>query len=208
MKFVDLSTRNFELLTVTHSVSKDGVGLAVGVEFHGHEKDICYFAMPTLKYGSILKSSDLGQDYNELLRADTHWNPPFSVPFSGATPTDELVKGSGLFGWINLDIEALSLCQCHSSVSKVNCKIELTTQLPGLTFFVAALDVERVQLVFGPQATTQIAHRMIVGGPTMLPLRIGEAWAGSPPGCFAMFCDKPGALLDNVTFDFDDVVCG
>lgn len=207
-RFNDAANLNFQLLTVTCTISPSAQSLNLGLEFHGVRDDICYCAIPTLKYGTTMSVHDLGQDINEQLRADTHWNPPFSVPFTGASPATELVPKSGLFGWINLDIEALSLCQCHGSVSKVNCKIELTTQLPGLTFFVAALDVERVQLVFGPQATTQVAHRMVVGGPTMLPLRRGETWAGSPPGCFSMFCDKPGALLDNVTFDFDDVICG
>jgi hypothetical protein len=178
------------------------------LEVHGIQRDISYLAIPTVKYGENILVNDLGQDVNELLRADTHWNPDFSVPFSGTSPPEQLVRGSGLHGWGNLDLEALSLCQCHSSVSKVNCKIELTTQLPTLTFFVAALDVERVQLVFGPQATTQVANVMVVGGPAMLPLRTGEPWAGSPPGCFAMFCDRPRALLNIVTFDFDDVICG
>jgi hypothetical protein len=203
---------NYQLLTVSHPVHKQTTALALGVEFHGAKGDITYLATPTLKFGGLMLAADLGQNRSEFLRADTHWNPPSLVPFASTSPAQPLPNTTGqdnpgLFGWSNLDLEALSLCQCHSSVSKVNCKIELTTETPGLRFFVAALDEARVQLVFGPQQTTQVKNQMIVGGPAMLPLRTGEPWAGSPPGCFSMFCDRPNAAIANVTFDFDDVLC-
>jgi hypothetical protein len=108
-------TRDFQFLFVNHHVGLNANRLHVGLEVHGIQRDISYLAIPTVKYGENILVNDLGQDVNELLRADTHWNPDFSVPFSGTSPPEQLVRGSGLHGWGNLDLEALSLCQCHSS---------------------------------------------------------------------------------------------
>lgn len=207
--FTDAANNNYQFVTVTLTVSPSCTALTAGVEWATAIGDIIYLATPTLKYGQGMTSDDLGQPFNEYIPADTHWNPPFSVPFSGTFPATEMITGSGLYGWPGVDIEAVSQCQCHSSVRYVRAKIESHCHDVNQVIFVAGMKgdmVSSVPLTFGLQAATQIVDKEIDTNMEFVPMKTGPSNFGSPPGCIAIFGNLPSTVINALTFDFDDVI--
>jgi len=212
--YVDADNNNYQFLIVEKVIDKNAPSLEFGLFLGGAIGDIVYWGIPTLKYGSGMQPQDLGQPHNEVVIANTHWNPPCTVPFGASSPVapvpvwpaTEITPGSLLYGFNDIDIEAISYGQCHGSVRKVNCKIEYQSPVVNSICFIAAFDVPAVALTFGPQAATQVANLSFPTNMTWLPLVTGQASAGAPPGTFCMFSNITGVEISNITFDFDDVM--
>lgn len=207
--FVDAANNNYEFVSVTQTISFNATSCDFGLSTSGNAGEIYYFGIPTLKYGSGMSANDLGQMPNEHIHANAHWNPPSLVPLAKTFPASELIAGSGLYGWAGLDIEALSYGQCHSSIRKVNAKIESTCATVNQIIFVGAMKgdlVASVPLTFGLQTYTQIAGKEIDSNMNMVPLRVGPSSYGSPPGCFVIFGNLASTVITALTFDFDDVM--
>lgn len=204
--FSDPEFGGYEMQQIAQRIHPDCTTLHMGIETHGEVGDVIYFAMPKASAGSVLSSDDLGDEDGELIIAETHFNPPCLAPFSnGLFPSDEIISGSGLYGFSDIDLQGISYCQVHGSVSSVAVKVEFTSSLVGQTVFAAALDIPNVQLTFGPQATTQVANVMFSTDDSMMPLKCAQPSAGGAPGCFAFFSSIRGGYFSNATFDFGSV---
>jgi hypothetical protein len=212
--YVNSATNNYEFRdNDAYTVNPNATSLTVTFDFAGSVGDIVYVGTPTLKYGCGMTPDCLGQPRQEIIAPDNmnHWNPPSLTPFTNSWPTTPLFPGTSLYGFVDLDIEALSWGQCHSSIREVHAKIELTTTFKGEIFFSTAFNPDGAtqadaKLVFGPQQTTQDSGIMITSGPSFLPLRPGTAAGGSQPGCIAIFGVIPGHHIQYATFDMDKVM--
>jgi hypothetical protein len=208
--FVDANNNNYQFQSVTARVSLTASSLTINVLVPGAIGDIIYLGIPTMKFGTFMTVNDLGQNPHELIVANSHWNPPCTVPFTKSFPATQIgTGGTGLYGWSGIDIEAIGLGQAHNSLSKMNCKIECQSPTVGLQFFVGAMAgdvVPSVPLTFGPQTHIQVANNIMATSMTWCPLRVGPSSFGSPPGTFAFFTGNPGGAVTQVTFDFDDVM--
>lgn len=205
--YVNAATNNYQLLTVTATISSTTNFLEIGFVFSGSTNDICYVAIPTLKIGTLMLQSDLGQPFQEVVVADTHWNPPILTPFAGVTwPGGQIVPSSGLYGWTDIDLEAISYGQVHNSIRKANAKIEFVGNTVGMLCFVGYLDIAAVQLTFGLQCVIAAAGITNCTNMSWVPLARGNSTTNTPSGCFCMFSATPSGGFTNITFDFDDVM--
>lgn len=200
---------SWQFVTVTAAIAANTTFLDIGGELPGSNGDIVYFGLPTLKRGSLMLQSDLGQPQNEHIVAKTHWNPPTTVPLTQDFPATAMGTIPGLYGYAGLDIEALSFGQCHDTVQKVNCKIEAQSPTVGLEVFMGAMEgdlIPSVPLTFGPQTHIQVANVIQATSMTWCPLRVGPSNYDSPQGCFVFFTGHSAGVLTQATFDFDDVM--
>jgi hypothetical protein len=203
------SVSGWQFVTVWADIAIDTTFVEFGFNVSGAANTVARFALPTIKFGSVMFVADLGQPRHEIIESKTHWNPPSTVPLSFTLPATELITGSGLYGFPGLDIEALSFGQAHNTLAKVNAKIEANCAAASTILFVAAMEgdlVPSVPLVFGQQITSQIAGKEIDTSMTWLPLRAGPSNYNSPEGCFVIFGSPTGAVVNTLTFDFDDVM--
>jgi len=204
--FTDPIYHGYEMGQVSQVIHPDCTVLHIGIEIHGASGDVIYFALPKACPGSSLTANDLGDEDGEMIVVETHFNPPSLAPCAMTFPSDEMIPGSGLYGFTDLDLQGLSYCQMHGSVSAVTAKLEFTSPIVGQTVFAAALDVPNVQLTFGPQCATQVANVMYSSDDSMMPLKLGQPSAGNAPGCFAFFSSIRGGYFSNATFDFGSVI--
>ncbi len=202
-------TAGYQFATVTADIDINTTFVEFGFGFTGAINSVAYIGRPTVKYGSAMRVTDLGQPRHEIIVARRHHNPPSMIPLVITFPPTEIAPGAGLYGYYGLDLEALGFGQVHNSVSKVNAKIETTCPAVGTIVFVCAMDGEisaSVDLVFGPQTRTIVANQEVDTSMTWLPLRKGPSNYGSPPGCFAIVGIPASGVIRTLTFDFDDVM--
>lgn len=184
----------FQYLSVTATINPTATAFGVWLECLGAVGDVYYVGIPTAVIGSTLCREACGQPDNDLMRPVTHWNPPLLTPLKVSFPATAYPGAPGLYGWSGIDLEAISLGQCHKSVSMVKAKIEWQTSTVGAYIFTGSkLDYS---LVFGPQAATQVSGINCVGQ-GWLPL--------ADDGTFTLFSGTPSLAPTAGTFDFDCV---
>lgn len=201
---------HYEFLTVTQQVSMSATGLFMGIHTVGSGGDVLYVATPTCKYGGLMTIDDLGQNYQERIIATAHWNPPCFVPLTTSLPAAQMISGVGLWGWPGLDIEALSLCECHNSVSKIGIQAEYGSSSSGARLFIACMKgdmVPSVPLTFGLECTPFSTNPSlaVAASMNMVPLAIGPSNHASPQGVFTIFGSIASQNV-NLTLDFCDVI--
>jgi len=201
--FSDPVYGGYQLEQVAQVISPLCTSLQIGIETDGVIGDIFYVANPTAIPGSSIADWQIGNDDQEIIYADTHFNAPSLVPWTGTMPTTALISGSGLYGYTELDIEGLTFGQVHGSVRAVTTKLELTTPTVDQTMFLSPLNVPEIALTFGPQCNTEAANIMDASISSM-PLKPGTT--APAPGCFAMFTNVSGGSISSATVDFTDVI--
>lgn len=201
---------HYEFLSVTQSISSSTTTLGMGLQIAGAIADVLYFATPTCKYGSLMFQDDLGANYKEHIVANTHWNPPCFVPLTTALPSGQMISGVNLFGWPGLDIEALSYCECHNSVSKIGIQAEYGSTTSGARLFIACMKgnmVPSVPLTFGLECTPFSTNPglAVAASMNLVPLAIGPDNHANPVGVFTIFGSISSQNMA-LTLDFCDVV--
>ncbi len=190
-----VSVGGYEFKTFTVKVSDTPTQLNIGLIFDGAAGDIYYVALPTCVFGSSLNEDDLKQRPDEIIES-IHWNPPLLTPFVIAFPATELVPGSGLYGWNNIDLEAISLGTCHASLASTSAKFEWKSKTVGAYVF-AADHTSNQHLRFGVQAITQVANVNDTDS---------GAWPLWDDGTISLFGTVPSMSGHILTLDFWDVV--
>lgn len=152
----DTSYGGFQLITVTKRITANPTTLFMGVSMDGNSGDIAYMALPTCKYGTSMTIQDLEQRPDELIES-IHWNPPLLTPFVINFPGTEIVSGSGLYGWNNIDLEAISCGTIHKSMAASYAKFEWKSGTVGAYIF-AADNTSNQHLRFGVQSITNVAN--------------------------------------------------
>lgn len=192
--YTNASYNNFEFNSVTAAIDLNTTRIEIGIQFNGNAGDVYYVALPTGVFNDIITVDNLGQNTVDLMRTVGHWNPPLLTPFYIHFPATEIIPGSGLYGYDNIDLEAISLCAVHNSVPMVKCKIEFTTNTVNATLLTGTkVDYS---YIFGPQQYTQVAG-VTCAGQGWLPL--------SDQGTFSMVTGNSGLVPSTITYDFDIV---
>jgi len=201
---------HYEFLSVTKSISSSATTLGIGINISGTAADVLYLAIPTCKYGSFMTQDDLGANYQERIISNTHWNPPCFVPLTTNLPSTQLISGTNLWGWAGLDIEALSFCECHNSVSKIGVQAEYGTTTSAARLFICSMKgdlVTAVPLNFGLELTPFSTNPALATSASMglVPLTVGPSGFANPPGCFVIIGNVASQNM-LLTLDFCDVV--
>jgi hypothetical protein len=178
----------YQFLSVTRTISATTTSVSFYFNLLGNAGDVYYAALPTCFFGNAMAQSQLHQNSNETIRANSHCNAPVLTPlivqFTNAI-------GSG-YGWGNLDLEAMTIGCYHHSLGRVWAKIEWTTSAVGAYIFFGP---NINQLTFGPQTVTNVSGQPNVGlGP--LPL--------FHDGTFVIFSDRQNLIPIAGTVDFWD----
>ncbi|WFS02221.1 hypothetical protein [Rhizobium tumorigenes] len=150
------SQGGYEFKTLTVNVNANPLYLNIGIVFKGNSGDIYYVALPTAVIGSFLSSHGLGQRLDERMES-IHWNPPLLTPMQIQFPNLELISGTGLYGWNQIDLEAISTCACHKSIATTFAKFEWKSGTVGAYAF-ASDYISNQHLRFGVQTITQTAN--------------------------------------------------
>lgn len=200
----------YQFISIGADIALNTTFVEFGFAFNGVVNSVAYVGIPTAKFGNVMIAEDLGQPPHEVIVARRHHNPPSMVPLVITYPSTQLgTGGTGIYGYAGLDLECLGFGSVHNSIAKVNCKIEATCAAANTIVFIGAMEGDitpSVDLVFGPQVFSQIAGKEIDSSMTWLPLRAGPSSFGSPEGCFAIFGGPASAVINTLTFDFDDVM--
>jgi hypothetical protein len=182
----------FQFIPVTATVTPGCTRFVLLLNLSGALNDVYYAALPTAVLGSIMVQNNCRQNPNEILRPVGHWNPPILTPLQLQFPNVQTPPGSGNFGWIEIDIEAISLCTVHNSVQTVKAKVEWTTSTINATILTGTrLDYS---LIFGPEATTNVANQTNCDS---------AWWPMDDAGCCTIFSGTSGIIPTSATFDFD-----
>lgn len=204
--FVDANNNNYQFLWLDHTFDPNAPKVVAGLKFTGAIGDVCYMGgPPTLKYGTGITQDDLEQPQRELIDAFTHSNPPHLDPFRNSMPGVEIVPGSGLYGYCNLDIWAMSYGQIHHSLSQVKTQIEHQSAQTNVGLWAAPLDpTGETSLAFGPKQFTQFKDIMNADT-AWLPFRPSNGYKGhrvGVPGTFSLFSNVPNVPMIT-EFDID-----
>jgi hypothetical protein len=190
----------YQFISVTHTIAQSATSYLFDINFNGTTSDVYYVALPTCAFVPSMVQSQLHQNSYELIRADNHFNPPLLTPLLIGFPGTALVSGSGLCGWNNIDLEAISLGQVHKSITNAYAKVEWNTTTVGADIFTGT-NLNVTNLTFGLQTATQVSgvHNVAVG---KIPLY--------HDGTFTIFTGASctggsGLVPTNGTFDFWDV---
>lgn len=192
----DSSYGKYEFLQVTRRVDANTTALEFGVSLDGNSSDVYYIAIPSAYFGTALTLYDLKQRPGEVIES-IHWNPAMLTPFQLALPTTDIVVGAGgLYGWNNIDLEAISMGTVHKSISACKAKFEWKSSTVGAYAF-AADQATLQHLRFGLQTVTQVANVNDTDS--------GE-WPLYEDGTISLFGTVAGQTGHILTLDFWDVI--
>jgi predicted outer membrane repeat protein len=199
--FSDPLYGGYQFLTATLTLSKTCTGFLVGFQSNGNSGDVLYFALPTLIYASSMSVNNCRQNSYDYIPATAHWNPPMLL---GHTFNFPGALSLGLYSINGIDIEAISMCQCHGTVSQLVSKVEWVTNTQGAIVFsgnsvnVGGGGLSTQSLKFGPQTYTNVA------GVTNAAMGTIPLWYD---GTFSLFTANIANLSPTVmTWDFWDVI--
>jgi len=177
----------YQFESVTRTIAQNATTVTVNLNKLGNSGDVLYWALPTCAFVPSLVQSQLHQNSFENIRADGHCNPPLLTPLIVQFGT--VVAGT-LYGFTNLDLDALSMGCYDRSLGAVEAKNEWTTTTVGATLITGS---SIAGFIFGPQAITSVSAVPMAGqGPLYL----------DKNGMFVMVTGTPNLTPTAGTFDF------
>jgi hypothetical protein len=198
---VGASVGHYEFEALTYTISQTTTGVTLYIMLTGNAGDVVDVCLPTAIFASNISQAQLGPPPREIIRANSHWNPPLLTPFIIDFPTTELATGSGLIGWNSIDLEAISLGIVHN-VSTVYAKVEWQTHTVGAQiFFGGYVNGATGALTFGLQATTLVSNQVTSTSMARVPVYFD--------GTLALYGNTNGLVMaaagNQGTLDFTDV---
>lgn len=192
----------YQFLSVTRAVAQNASALAIYFNLLGNSGDVFDICLPTAAFLPSIVQSQLHQNSYELIKANSHWNPPLTTPYIINFPSSN-IGCPGLFGYNSNDIEAMSFGTIHNSVQFVWGDVEWTTNSvttpinPSTMFFGGFVNCTTGALTFGLKASTIVNGTTFSTSGTRIPLY--------HDGTVAMYTGVSGLIPTNGTFDFWDV---
>jgi hypothetical protein len=155
-----VSVGGYEFKTVTKTLPMNLTSLEFGFNPPGVIGDLFDMAPSSCHFGThAVPEDEIAENPDPLIRANGHINFPLFTPFTITFPTVQMCPlCSGLFGYNDIDLEAVSLGAYHPSFGAINAKMEWTTStLDAIVFMCSSVQTTPLNgLSFGIQETTQV----------------------------------------------------
>src|SRR5882762_753799 len=181
----------YQFEPVTRTITAGATSVSVSLNKLGNNGDVIYWALPTCAFIPSIVQGQVHQNSDEYIAAQGHCNPPLLTPlilqFNNPIGT--------LWGWTDLDLEAISLGCYHKSLGGVMAKIEWTTTSVNSTLITTT---DNTFSSFGPQAYTNVSGVGNMGGPSLQRL--------TSQGTFGMVSNVHNLIPTSGTWDWWDGV--
>ncbi len=205
-------TGSYVYESASYTISQAATSADFKIALTGSSGDTYYFAGPeTCVYGSSITASQLGTSPFYHVTTNSHINPPMFTPFQMAFATQ--IGTSGLYGFVNIDLGAVSVGAYDSSVAAVNWKAELTSTTVNTSaqLFMAptvgiSAPIAGTISFGGGNCATQVSGVTTNCGGT-LGIFPNDAYSQGN-GTFSLSTGYNGWAPSNITFDFWDAYSG